>query len=160
MKPILPILILSFASAVLGQTQIATTADGKKVILKPDKTWEYVQGKPETAPTPKIASNYKDFKGDSQDELDSFLKLHPYEKGEFESIEEFKARFEAHKKTKMESLKKNVEDTVVVGRSELNYDAETKRWYKYDPFDNNYKPSEEITDLVVGWIDDMVSYFG
>ncbi len=126
MKSILLILVLSFTSVILCQTQTATTTDGKKVILKPDMTWEYVQKKPETTPAPKIESNYINFKGDNRDDIDAFLKLHPYEKGEYETMDEFKARFETHKKTKIERLNKNVEDIVVVGKSSLNYDAETK----------------------------------
>jgi hypothetical protein len=126
MRSILPLLILSFAGAILGQNQTATTTDGKTVILKPDHTWEYAQTRPPTAPPPKVESNYINFKGDNRDLIDAFLKLHPYEKGEFESMADFKARFETHKKSRIEALNKNVEDIVVIGKSELSYDAESK----------------------------------
>jgi hypothetical protein len=125
MKHLLPILILIFSFTLLGQTQTATTTDGRIVILKPDKTWDYAEEKKVPA-TIKIEPNYINFKGDNWEDLKTFLKLQAYQKGEFETMAQFKARFETYKKTKMELLKKNVEDTVVVGISALNYDGETK----------------------------------
>jgi hypothetical protein len=42
-----------------------------------------------------------------------------------------------------------------------HYDAETKTWYKYDPFeDKKYEPKEDITNMVVGWADDMGAFMG
>lgn len=49
---------------------------------------------------------------------------------------------------------------IVVSSDAAHYDAESFKWYKYDPFDVKYKPTEEITELVVGWIADMESYNG
>ena len=45
MKKIITTLILLFAMVIItiGQNQEATTTNGKKVILKPDGTWEYLE---------------------------------------------------------------------------------------------------------------------
>jgi hypothetical protein len=40
------------------------------------------------------------------------------------------------------------------------YDSETQSWYKYDPWDDKYEPKEEITNMVIGWIDGVMSYLG
>jgi hypothetical protein len=41
-----------------------------------------------------------------------------------------------------------------------HYDVDVDKWYKYDPFDDNYTPNEEINDKVAGWINDVGAYFG
>lgn len=45
MKNLFTLLILFITTAIYSQTQTATTENGKKVILKNDKTWEYVDVK-------------------------------------------------------------------------------------------------------------------
>lgn len=40
------------------------------------------------------------------------------------------------------------------------FDEPTRRWYKYDGFDNNYEPTEDITEMVAGWVDDLGAYGG
>jgi hypothetical protein len=41
-----------------------------------------------------------------------------------------------------------------------HYNADTQRWYKYDPFVDNYIPAQDITNIVVGWMENMVTYNG
>ncbi|WP_158009596.1 DUF3157 family protein [Tenacibaculum todarodis] len=48
MKKIIFINLLLITSLSFAQTKIATTEDGKKVLLKDDKTWEYLN--PDTKP--------------------------------------------------------------------------------------------------------------
>lgn len=40
------------------------------------------------------------------------------------------------------------------------YDSENKKWYRHDPFIDNYQHTEDITSMVVGWIYDLSAYFG
>ena len=49
MKKLIFINLFLITSLSFAQTKIATTEDGKKVLLKDDKTWEYLN--PETKPT-------------------------------------------------------------------------------------------------------------
>jgi hypothetical protein len=49
MKKLIFINLLLITSLSFAQTKIATIEDGKKVLLKDDKTWEYLN--PETKPT-------------------------------------------------------------------------------------------------------------
>ena len=43
------IMVIISYSLTFGQTQYATTTDGKKVILKPNGTWEYVNSENKTS---------------------------------------------------------------------------------------------------------------
>jgi len=36
-----------------------------------------------------------------------------------------------------------------------HFDFETKKWFKYDPFDDNYEPTEEIDGEVPAWTDEL-----
>lgn len=40
------------------------------------------------------------------------------------------------------------------------YDAENSRWYRIDAFDNQPNLNTEITDQVIGWIDNLGAYLG
>jgi hypothetical protein len=51
-------LLLMFFSDSLGQTQTATTSDGKRVILKSDGTWEYEKSKTTSKAIAETCSDY------------------------------------------------------------------------------------------------------
>lgn len=31
------------------------------------------------------------------------------------------------------------------------FDEPSKKWYRYDPFNAEYKPTQEITNMVIAW---------
>jgi len=68
MKSIL--LAVSFLASTLSFAQdiSATTADGKKVILKPNKTWEYFNGNTNTTNSCVVSSDHKEPKGDKKNQ--------------------------------------------------------------------------------------------
>ena len=62
-----------FSVCSFGQDIKATTEDGKKVILKADKTWKYAESKTESKNTCVVEAGFKEPKGDSKNQ--SFLKM-------------------------------------------------------------------------------------
>jgi hypothetical protein len=60
MKKLLLIVITMLSIYSFGQNIKATTEDGKKVILKKDKTWSYDETKEEVKNTCEIDSNFKE----------------------------------------------------------------------------------------------------
>ena len=64
--------MLIASSFTFAQNKIATTEDGKKVILKSDKTWEFVDIKTQTNKC-EVPANFVEPKGDSKNQ--NFLKL-------------------------------------------------------------------------------------
>jgi len=40
------------------------------------------------------------------------------------------------------------------------YELDTNTWYKYDPFETNYKPTIKIEDPITGWADDVITPLG
>jgi len=40
------------------------------------------------------------------------------------------------------------------------YESKSNKWYKYDAFNDKPNLEEEITQYIVGWIDDIGSYLG
>ena len=41
-----------------------------------------------------------------------------------------------------------------------HYEAEKNKWYQYNPFDDDYKPTDEIEGNVTAWAEDMVIFMG
>lgn len=39
-----------------------------------------------------------------------------------------------------------------------HYNKENDKWYKYDPYDDNYKPTEEISGEISAWNDDLPTF--
>lgn len=35
------------------------------------------------------------------------------------------------------------------------YEKEQNKWFKYDPFELRYKPTDEVEGVVAGWRDDL-----
>jgi hypothetical protein len=68
------VLSLFFVSVFsFAQDISAITLDGKKVILKPNKTWSYDESKIETKNNCAVEQGFKESKGDSKNQ--SFLKM-------------------------------------------------------------------------------------
>lgn len=42
----------------------------------------------------------------------------------------------------------------------VHYRQKDQRWFKYDPYDPNYAPVDDITDFVLGWVTDSIAYLG
>lgn len=40
------------------------------------------------------------------------------------------------------------------------YNADSNLWFKHDSFRTNFPHTEQITNHVNGWIDNMTTYFG
>ena len=40
------------------------------------------------------------------------------------------------------------------------FDIENNTWHKYNPFDDKESIGEEITDRVIGWIENTSTYLG
>lgn len=40
-----------------------------------------------------------------------------------------------------------------------HYVKEQDVWYKYDPFDNHYKPSQEVEGEITAWAKDIGPYY-
>jgi hypothetical protein len=47
-----------------------------------------------------------------------------------------------------------------ISECSAHYDVHANKWYKYDPFDDDYSPKDDITIYVVGWADKMSAFFG
>lgn len=118
MKTLTIIFILIFSFAVVGQNIIATTDGGEKVILKPDKTWEY-------AVKPKTVAQTNDRQGfDNAFEFakNNFDKI---KKSEFETEAEYKKRLAEFYKP----LQKENEFSFIARPSLFTYDAEERSFY-------------------------------
>ncbi len=94
MRKLLPILFVFVLSlSAFGQTKniIATTEDGKSVVLKPDKTWEY---KTETSKRERISQPENVLSMDSPQDVKSFVNSisEELQKSEFETEEEYQRR--------------------------------------------------------------------
>ncbi len=94
MRKLLPILFVFVLSlSAFGQTKniIATTEDGKRVVLNPDKTWEY---KTETPKRERISQPENVLSTDSPEDIKSFVNSisEELQKNEFETEEEYQRR--------------------------------------------------------------------
>ena len=58
------------------------------------------------------------------------------------------------------SIRKPYARGVLIINDCVHYDADAKKWFKCDPFLDNFEPKEEITDMIIGWIDDLGAYYG
>ncbi|MBC7557133.1 MAG: hypothetical protein H7195_09265 [Chryseobacterium sp.] len=72
MKNILIVCLLTVSTLSIAQNIRATTVDGKKVVLKSNKTWEYVNEKTSEEEICDIPSGFVEPKGDFKDQ--KFLK--------------------------------------------------------------------------------------
>jgi len=73
MKKLIILGLILTTTFTFSQNKLATSEDGKKVILKSDKTWEYVELKTEVKNTCTVTVGFKEPKGDSKNQ--SFLKM-------------------------------------------------------------------------------------
>jgi hypothetical protein len=108
-----------FASAQTDQ--IAITADGRKVVLKPDKTWEYQAAKP--TPTP---ANEQLIEADNvADVIKAVQALETdLKKSEFETETEYAARVRLLFSQKQNKSGRALDQTVLVFDDTSSYDAE------------------------------------
>lgn len=121
---IIPLILLG---AIAAAAQIsATTEDGRKVVLKPDKTWDYAP-----APAPRPVSNdevlFKGFQGDDFIEVAKFLSgmKDSFAKNEFESSLQYQARLKALiEDTKFGN--KFLDEIVVLAKTQPSYDADSQ----------------------------------
>ncbi len=125
-KNCLIILLFLFCPLHLVAQTIAITEEGKKVILKSDKTWEYLSEKPTEN---KSASSDTKIVGDDIKTLAKFIPTikSKLEKSEFETEEQYLRRLELFfSETKFNE--KPLEDTVLIFSPELRYDAENQEF--------------------------------
>lgn len=130
MKKITTTLFLVFAMVTLtfAQNQEATTADGKKVILKPDGTWEYVETETKEieTPTPNGDCSYR------TNEVDEFTGKKKLVLNEQDFInytsEELKKYYKKKDYVKCQVYAAKVEETKV---AYFYWTLQTKEAYKY-----------------------------
>jgi hypothetical protein len=120
------ILILSFCCSAFGQTMEATTTDGRKVILNPDKTWSF---KVEPQKTSQVLSKMPiPFTGDSLVKVTELAEtLTNLKKSEFETEEQYKTKLRnLIRETKFGD--KKIEEIVFVFDSGFRYNAENQKF--------------------------------
>ncbi len=111
--------------AVFSQNIVATTADGKKVVLKSDKTWEYVVDVPK--PQAVVQPNNK-FAIDDLKAVEEFTFINgkEIEKSEFETEDQYQQRLAKFAEEKQFNGKSIKEIAFAVDPLYFGYSAETQ----------------------------------
>lgn len=150
--------LLVVSKAAFSQTQTVVDAAGNKIILRPDKTWEYAPSEPK----PAAITHYEKIQGDDKKQIANILDGlgATLAKSEFENEADFLKRIRSvMESTKNERTGKTLSQTVFVYKDAINYDAETKKFsiglYGIDRA-WVYRPQEMSVQLVtrtprIGW---------
>lgn len=120
----LSVLVIWLSGIVMAQDDTAIDSRGRKIVLKPDKTWEYASAQP----SPLYPIHGKPIVGHDLARLARLVEAKGLKKSEFETEKEYRDRVKAWAQlTTNPQTGLPLSNTVLVLDGVTTYDAETQR---------------------------------